>query len=121
MSLLTAAGYLLWIFHRDYVTDSAWTVLRDIHFRPILSGILAASVVLGVHSFSPALTGLSDVRYFVPIKIFIDLTIFFPIYVVLLIALGQVTTIDRNNFMGLLNFGIGFIRHPFRERVKIYR
>ena len=74
-----------------------------------------------VHELAPALLSLGNVRYLVPLKIVADFALFSPVYVLLLIAFRHVTTIDRNNFMGLLNFGVEFLRHPVRERVKIYR
>jgi len=40
---------------------------------------------------------------------------------VLLVAFRQVSVIDWNNFVWLIAFGSDFLRHPFRERVKIYR
>jgi hypothetical protein len=36
-------------------------------------------------------------------------------------VLRQITAIDWRNFLSLMTFGVEFIRHPFRERVKIYR
>ena len=95
--------------------------MRDIHLWPILSGALAGLAVAGFHELAPALLSLGNVRYLVPLKIVADFALFSPVYVLLLIAFRHVTTIDRNNFMGLLNFGVGFLRHPVRERVKIYR
>jgi O-antigen/teichoic acid export membrane protein len=121
ISLITAACYLLWIFHRDYWVNSAWRVIRDIHLRPIISGVLAVFAVVGLHELMPAAAALESVRYLIPVKITLDFLIFSPTYVLLLIALRHVTTIDWNNFMGLLNFGVEFLRHPVREGVKIYR
>jgi hypothetical protein len=57
----------------------------------------------------------------IPLKMAIDCVVFIPVYFVLLIALRQVTAIDWNNFIGLVTFGFEFLRHPARERVKIYR
>jgi O-antigen/teichoic acid export membrane protein len=121
LSLITAACYLLWIFHRDYLANSPWSVMRDIHLRPIVSGALAALAVAGFHEFAPAFAALGNVRYLAPIKIALDAAIFCPTYVLLLIAFRHVTDTDRSNFMGLVNFGVGFLRHPVREAVKIYR
>src|SRR5262249_53014913 len=103
LSLITAACYLLWIFHRDYLANSAWTVMRDIHLRPILSGALAALALVGFHELAPAVDVLSGIRILIPLRIAIDFMLFGPTYVLLLIAFRQVTEIDRNNFMGLLN------------------
>jgi hypothetical protein len=50
-----------------------------------------------------------------------DFAIFAPIYVAVLVALRQVTAIDWRNFLSLMSFGFEFLRHPVRERVKIYR
>jgi O-antigen/teichoic acid export membrane protein len=121
MSLIIAAVYLLWIFHRDYLANSALTAVRNVHLRPILSATLAAFAIAGFHRLAPDVTALAQIRYLAPIKMALDFAIFLPLYVLLLIAFRQVTAIDRNNFRGLLNFGAGFLRHPFRESVKIYR
>lgn len=121
ISLIIAAAYLLWIFHRDYVRNSAWTAVRNVQLRPILAGALAASAIAGLHKLAPDVASLGEVRYLAPLKIALDSAVFASLYVLLLIAFRQVTAIDGNNFRGLLNFGAGFLRHPFRESVKIYR
>jgi len=121
IAMVAAAAYLIWIFHRDYLTNSAWTVIRDAHLRPILSGVLACLAVLGFSRVAPQTSALEAFRYLAPVKIALDVAIFSSAYVLLLIAFRQVTRIDRNNLMGLLAFGAGFLRHPLRERVKIYR
>jgi hypothetical protein len=41
--------------------------------------------------------------------------------VLFLVAVRQVNATDRRNFLGLMNFGFEFARHPFREWIKIYR
>ena len=121
LALVAAALYLLTTFHRNYVGDSVWRFLRDIHVRPIVSGILATLAVLGFHRAIPQVVELEQTRYLIPAKLAIDFAIFAPIYVVLLIGLRQVTAIDWRNFLGLMSFGLEFLRHPLRERVKIYR
>jgi hypothetical protein len=121
LSFLIAAGYLVWLFHRNYLANSPWAVMRDVYMRPVLSGTLATLAVLAFHDLAPSTKILSDVRYLAPFKVVLDILVFAPIYTLLLIAFGQMTTTDRNNLMGLLNFGADFLRHPFRERVKIYR
>jgi O-antigen/teichoic acid export membrane protein len=121
LALIVAAIYLLVTFHRNYTRTSVWTVLRDIHARPILSGIFAILAVVGFHHILPGIPNLADVRYLIPIKLAADLAIFLPGYIVLLVAFRQVSVIDWNNFLWLITFGIDFLRHPFRERVKIYR
>jgi hypothetical protein len=45
---------------------------------------------------------------------------FLPVYLVLLVALRQISTIDWNNFLWLVGFGVEFLRHPFRDRAKAY-
>jgi hypothetical protein len=50
-----------------------------------------------------------------------DFGIFAPLYIILLVTFRQVTAMDWNNFVGLMSFSSEFLRHPFRERVKIYR
>jgi len=60
-------------------------------------------------------------RLFIFSRILLDLAAFAPVYFVVLVTLRQVTAMDWNNFMGLVSFGSEFLRHPFRERVKIYR
>ena len=121
LAMIVAAGYLLVTFHRNYVEQSVWQFARNVHFRPIVSGFLANFAVLGLHQVLPEVAGLDRVRYLIPLKMAIDFAVFIPIYVVVLIALRQVTAIDWKNFLGLVSFGFEFLRHPFRERVKIYR
>ena len=69
----------------------------------------------------PQVAEWQQVRYLIPVKIAIDFAIFTPVYVVLLITLRQVTAMDWRNFLGLVAFGFELLRHPLRERVKIYR
>jgi len=91
------------------------------HNVPIAAGVFANLAVLGFHELAPTLSAWETVRYLIPVKVASDFGIFAPVYIVLLVALRQVTAIDWNNFMGLMSFGFEFLRHPFRERVKIYR
>ena len=121
LALTIAAAYLLVIFHRNYVENSVGTLLQDVYVRPIISGVLANVAVLGFHQVLPQLAAWENVRYLVPVKMAGDFAIFAPVYIVLLITLRQVTAIDWKNFIGLVSFGFEFLRHPFRERVKIYR
>jgi hypothetical protein len=121
LALVAAAIYLLTIFHQNYVGDSVCRFLRDIHVRPIVSGVLASLAVVGFHHAIPRLLAFEQIRYLIPVKLAIDFGIFLPIYVAMLIALRQVTAIDWKNFLGLMSFGFEFLRHPLRERVKIYR
>jgi hypothetical protein len=69
----------------------------------------------------PAVPALVDIRYLIPVKLAADFTVFLPVYMVLLVALRQVSIIDWKNFQWFIAFGFEFLRHPFRERVKIYR
>jgi O-antigen/teichoic acid export membrane protein len=119
LALVCAAVYLLTLFHRDYVGDSVWKVLQNVHLWPVIAGAFASFGVAGFHHLVPELLTLDRIRYFIPLKMAADLAIFAPVYVVLLIALRQVNAIDWNNFLGLVYFGYEFLRHPFRERVKI--
>jgi hypothetical protein len=119
--MVVASIYLLVTFHSKYLGNSVWTIVRDVQFRPIVAGVLAGFAVLGFHRVVPQLLTLERVRYLIPIKMAVDFALFAPIYVVLLIALRHITKIDWNNFIGLVSFGFEFLRHPARERVKIYR
>jgi hypothetical protein len=121
IALVISAIYLLVIFHREYLENSVWTILRDIQLRPILAACFASFAVTGFHTVFPQFMEIGRFRYLIPVKIAADLLLFAPCYMVLLIALRQITAIDRNNFLGLVSFGFEFLRHPFRERVKIYR
>jgi O-antigen/teichoic acid export membrane protein len=121
LAFVVATIYLLVTFHRNYMQNSVWTILRDIHLRPILAGVFASLAVLGFHGLTPQLVSWGTVRHLAAIKIAADFGIFAPVYIVLLVTFRQVTSIDWNNFMGLISFGTEFLRHPFRERVKIYR
>jgi hypothetical protein len=117
LALVIATGYLLVTFHRNYVGNSVRTILQDVYLRPIAAGVFASLAVLGFHELAP----LETVRYLIPAKIAADFAVFAPAYIVLLVVLRQVTAIDWNNLMSLMSFGFEFLRHPFRERVKIYR
>lgn len=121
LALVISAGYLLMTFHRNYVENSVRTILQDVYIRPIVAGFLANLAVLGFHQVLPQVAAWETVRFLVPMKVAADFAIFAPIYIVSLVALRQVTAIDWENFMGLMSFGFEFLRHPFRERVKIYR
>jgi peptidoglycan biosynthesis protein MviN/MurJ (putative lipid II flippase) len=121
LALVSAAIYLLATFHRNYVEIPIWTMFREIHLRPLVAGILATIAVAGFHHTIPAVQQLPQVRYLIPLKIGLDFTAFSAVYIVVLVALRQVTAIDWKNFLGLLTFGFEFLRHPVRERVKIYR
>ncbi len=121
LALILAALYLLVTFHRNYVKDSVSGVFREIHLRPIAAAVFANLAVLGFHSAVAETAPWNTTRYLIPVKIAMDFAIFGPVYVVLLIALRQVTAIDWKNFLGLISFGFELLRHPFSERVKIYR
>jgi hypothetical protein len=69
----------------------------------------------------PVVGSLGEIRYLIPIKLAADFAIFIPVYIVLLVALRQISIIDWNNFQWLVAFGFEFFRHPLRERVKVYR
>jgi len=121
IAFLISTTYLLLIFHRNYVKIPFRTVLLEIYVRPIAAAVCATAAVAVFHRLTPVLTGWETVRYLLPVKMAADFGIFAPIYIVLLVTFRQVTAIDWNNFVGLITFSSEFLRHPFRERVKIYR
>jgi O-antigen/teichoic acid export membrane protein len=121
LALIMAVLYLLFGFQRNYMEMPVGRVLAGIYLRPIVSGILAIAAVAGFHSLVPGLASFSEIRYLIPIKLAADFAIFTPVYIVLLLALRQISVIDWNNFQWLVAFGIEFLRHPMRERVKVYR
>jgi O-antigen/teichoic acid export membrane protein len=121
LALITATVYLLVVFHRNYMGGSFWAVLRDIYIRPIVSGAVSLVAVAGFNDVVPGVRALADTRYLIPLKLAMDFVIFLPVYGVLLVAFRQVSIIDWNNFQWFMAFGLEFLRHPFRERVKIYR
>jgi O-antigen/teichoic acid export membrane protein len=121
MAFIIATVYLLVMFHRKYVENSVRTILQDVYLRPIAAGVFADLAVLGFHKLTPQLVSWETVRYLVPIKMAADFGIFAPLYIILLVTFRQVTAMDWNNFVGLMSFSSEFLRHPFRERVKIYR
>jgi hypothetical protein len=96
-------------------------VLLGVHLRPLVSGLLAVLTVSFFHRVFPPILAIAQVRYLIPIQLFVDFLIFASIYVLCLVAVRQVTATDRRNFMGLMSFGFEFVRHPFREWIKIYR
>jgi len=131
IALFVAALYLLATFHRNYVETPVWDTLREIYARPVIAGILANLAVSGLHGFVLGLYEMEQIQYFsvghnmarlvILGKVLVDAAVFTPVYVVLLVALRQVTAMDWNNLVGLMSFGSEFLRHPFRGRVKIYR
>jgi O-antigen/teichoic acid export membrane protein len=121
IAMVMAAVYLLVKFHSQYLESSVWTIFWGVQLRPLIAGALANIAVLGFHQIFPQVLALESVRYLIPVKMAVDCVVFTPVYIVLLIALRQVTAIDWNNFIGLVSFGSEFLRHPARERVKIYR
>jgi hypothetical protein len=121
LAFVVATSYLLVTFHRKYAGTLVRTILQDVYLRPIAAGVFAALAVLSFHTFAPQLVRWETNRYLVPIKLAADFGIFAPVYIVLLVTFRQVTAIDWNNFVGLISFSSEFLRHPFRERVKIYR
>jgi O-antigen/teichoic acid export membrane protein len=121
IALIISAAYLLIMFHRKYVETPVEGMFRDIHIRPVASGLIAILAATAFHHAAPALDSWRLVRYLIPAKLALDFVIFAPIYLIFLMVLRQITAMDRKNFMGLVNFGLEFLRHPFRERVKIYR
>ena len=121
LALVIAAAYLLVTFLRHYMEIPVVAVLRDIYARPIASCIIAAFAVLGFHHLVPAVPALGDIRYLIPVKLAADFAVFLPVYMVLLVTFRQVSIIDWKNFQWFIAFGFEFLRHPFRERVKIYR
>jgi O-antigen/teichoic acid export membrane protein len=121
LAFIIATVYLLVVFHRNYVQNSVRTILQDVYLRPIAAGIFAGLAVLAFHRLTPQLVTWESVRHLAPLKITADFGIFAPLYIVLLVTFRQVTAIDWNNFVGLISFSSEFLRHPFRERVKIYR
>jgi O-antigen/teichoic acid export membrane protein len=120
IALVTAAIYLLFVFHRNYLGTSLWSVFESIYMRPIVSAVLALSGLVAFHHFLTDTLRLSEARYLIPVKLAVDFGIFAPVYIGLLVALRQVSAIDWNNFQWLIAFGLEFFRHPFRERVKVY-
>jgi O-antigen/teichoic acid export membrane protein len=121
LALIIAAIYLLVAFHRNYLETSVVNMVREFHVRPFAAGLLAFLAVSLFHRAFPGVDALRDVRYLIPVKLALDGAVFSAVYMMFLVAVRQVTAIDRRNFWGLMNFGFEFVRHPFREWVKIYR
>jgi len=121
IALLVAAVYLLASFHRNYLEKSVGQMLRNVHLRPMGAALLGILAVVLFHRALPGLTALGEVRYLIPIVLLLDFAVFAPVYMLFLIAVRQVTPTDRRNFLGLMSFGFEFVRHPFREWIKIYR
>jgi O-antigen/teichoic acid export membrane protein len=121
IALIVSAVYLLVMFHRKYVETPVEGMFRDIHIRPFISGIVAIVAVTGMHRLVPGLDALRQARYLIPVRMALDFAAFSLFYTLFLVILKQFTAIDRRNFLGLMTFGLDFVRHPFRERVKIYR
>ncbi len=109
LALIVAAAYLLILFHRDYLGDRATTMVRDVHVRPWVSGIVASVSVWGLHLLLPQLLDIAQVRYLIPVKIAADFAVFALAYIALLVGLRHVTFIDWKNFTGLVSFGFEFV------------
>jgi O-antigen/teichoic acid export membrane protein len=110
IALICAAIYLLFAFHRNYLGTSLWSVFESIYIRPICSGFLAVSALLGFHYLFPGILALSETRLLIPIKLAVDFVLFVPVYLLLLVALRQISVIDWNNFQWLVEFGFESIR-----------
>jgi O-antigen/teichoic acid export membrane protein len=110
IALICAAIYLLFAFHRNYLGTSLWSVFESIYIRPICSGFLAVSALLGFHYLFPGILALSETRILIPIKLAVDFVLFVPVYLLLLVALRQISVIDWNNFQWLVEFGCESIR-----------
>jgi len=121
VALIISATYLLIMFHRKYVETPVEGMFRDIHIRPVVSGLVAIFAATGLHRLFHIMDSLREVRYLIPAKLAVDFVLFSSVYLVFLMVLKQITAMDRRNFMGLMTFGFEFLRHPFRERVRIYR
>jgi O-antigen/teichoic acid export membrane protein len=121
LALISAAFYLLVTFHRNYLEIPVSAVLWGIHARPLAAGLLAAMSVYAFQRLVPAIAKLAEVRYLIPVQLMLDFAVFTSVYVLFLVAVRQVNATDRRNFLGLMNFGFEFARHPFREWIKIYR
>lgn len=121
VALVIAAVYLLAAFHRNYLETSVVEMIRNVHVRPLVAGLLAVLAVMIFHRVFTSIEVLRDTRYLIPVKLLLDFAVFSPVYMMFLIAVRQVTPTDRRNFLGLMNFGFEFVRHPFREWIKIYR
>ena len=96
-------------------------MFREIHIRPVAAALLGGLAAVALHRALPVFGALHQAWYLIPIKLGLDFCIFAPVYVVVLMGLRQITGPDVANFLGVVSFGAGFLRHPFRERVKIYR
>ena len=121
LALISAAVYLLVTFHRNYLETPVASVLWGIHARPLAAGLLAVLSVAVFHRAIPAVPELAGFRYLIPLQLVLDFAVFASVYVMFLVAVRQVNATDRRNFLGLMNFGFEFVRHPFREWIKIYR
>ena len=121
LAFVMATVYLLVTFHRNYVKDSVRAIFLDVYLRPIVAGLFANLAVLGFHGLAPQLVSWETMRALAPVRIAADFGIFTPVYIVLLVTFRQVTVLDWNIFKGLISLGSKFLRHPFRERIKIYR
>jgi O-antigen/teichoic acid export membrane protein len=115
IAFLAATGYLLVAFHRNYVENSVRTILEDVYLRPIAAGVFASLAIMGFHGLAPQLSAWETVRYMIPMKIGADFAVFAPVYMVLLVVFRQVTTIDWNNFLSLISFGLQLLRRPVQR------
>src|SRR5262249_41191743 len=91
IALVVAAVYLLIIFHRYYLENSVWTLFREVQIRPIVASSIASFAVAGLHTIVPQFVETERFRYLIPVKMAADLALFAPFYMVLLIALRQIT------------------------------
>ena len=121
LALILAAAYLVFTFHRNYLETPVVRMFSAIHVRPVAASALGVASVAAFHYVVPADAWLDYGRHLVSATLLLDALVFATVYIGLLVAFRQVTAIDWRNFLSLVTFGFEFIRHPFRERVKIYR
>jgi O-antigen/teichoic acid export membrane protein len=120
-ALVAAAIYLLFTFHRHYIETTLRELAKEIHVRPIAAAASGAAAILLLRTFLPAGNTLEQPRFVALVRLALNLMVFSSIYVAFLVALRQITLLDWRNLTSLLAFGFEFLRHPFRQRVKIYR
>ena len=87
----------------------------------IAAAAMGAAALVILRRLLPGLDESDLPRHLLAAGLALHFLVFSCVNVAALVALRQITFLDWKNFTSLLAFGYEFLRHPFRQRVKIYR
>jgi O-antigen/teichoic acid export membrane protein len=113
IALLSSAVFVVWTFHRVYAGTPVLTLVGEVHVRPWTAAILGASGIGLFHRLLPLLADADPTRLLAGAKIAVDGCIFASVYLLVLVALRHVTTMDLQNLSRLAAVGYRSLRGPF--------